>query len=141
TSSGPPLSRVIRPKGARLLKCCAHGERFLIHSAGPTPSTALTAPTIALGASPLPPSRGEALRPRGFSHRRGDAKSLVYLDISRHFTVHLFSTWMPSSARGKGGGPRRFTAIVLNVGEGVFEGPREWNPNRPVSRAPAGVGR
>src|SRR5208283_4466821 len=78
TSSGPPLSRVIRPKGARLLKCCAHGERFLIHSAGPTPSTALTAPTIALGASPLPPSRGEALRPRGFSHRRGDAKSLVY---------------------------------------------------------------
>jgi len=37
------------------------------------------------------------------------------LDISRHFTVHLFRPWMPSSARGKGGGPRRFTAIVLNV--------------------------
>src|SRR5208283_3842309 len=88
TSSGPPLSRVIRPKGARLLKCCAHGERFLIHSAGPTPSTALTAPTIALGASPLPPSRGEALRPRGFSHRRGDAKSLVY------FLQNMLRCWI-----------------------------------------------
>ena len=48
---------------------------------------------------------------------------------------------MPSSAHGKGGGPQRFTAIVLNVSEGVLEGLREWNPNRPVSRAPAGVGR
>ena len=29
------------------------------------------------------------------------------LNISQHFTVHLFSPWIPSSARGKGGGPRR----------------------------------
>jgi hypothetical protein len=29
----------------------------------------------------LPPSRGEPLRPSGFSHRRRDAKSLVYLSI------------------------------------------------------------
>src|SRR5271157_4005183 len=38
-----------------------------------------------------------------------------FLDISRHFTVHLNSPRMPSSARGSNGGPRRFTAIVLNV--------------------------
>ena len=41
--------------------------------------------------------------------------TLRFLDISRQFTAHLFSPWMPSSARGKGGGPQRFTAIVLNV--------------------------
>src|SRR5208337_3663694 len=29
----------------------------------------------------------------------------AFLDISRHFTAHLFSPWIPSSARGKGGGP------------------------------------
>src|SRR5208337_4803829 len=29
----------------------------------------------------------------------------AFLDISRHFTAHLFSPWVPSSARGKGGGP------------------------------------
>ena len=44
------------------------------------------------------------------------------LNISQHFTVHLFSPWIPSSARGKGGGPRRFTAIVLNVARRRFGG-------------------
>src|SRR5208337_4896742 len=29
----------------------------------------------------------------------------AFLDISRHFTAHLFSPGIPSSARGKGGGP------------------------------------
>ncbi|MGZ3471683.1 MAG: hypothetical protein ACXWO1_19075, partial [Isosphaeraceae bacterium] len=38
----------------------------------------------------------------------------AFLDISQHFTGHLFRPWIPSSARGKGGGPRRFTEVVLN---------------------------
>ena len=63
------------------------------------------------------------------------------LNISQHFTVHLFRSWISSSVRGKGDRPRRFTAIVLNVSRRRFGGRREWNPNRPVSRAPAGVGR
>src|SRR5208337_2492192 len=29
----------------------------------------------------------------------------AFLDISRQFTAYLFSPWIPSSARGKGGGP------------------------------------
>ncbi len=38
-----------------------------------------------------------------------------------------------------GGGPRRFTAIVLNVTfrEGGLEGRREWNTYRPVSEMAA----
>ncbi|HKM52695.1 MAG TPA: hypothetical protein VJY33_04740, partial [Isosphaeraceae bacterium] len=46
---------------------------------GPFPSPALTAPTVTSRTLLLPPSRGETLRPRGFSHRLRDAKSLVYL--------------------------------------------------------------
>src|SRR5208283_5586739 len=117
TSSGPPLSRVIRPKGARLLKCCAHGERFLIHSAGPTPSTALTAPTIALGASPLPPSRGEALRPRGFSHRRGDAKSLVYLQQLLRIRSGIYRSGQTSECRLKSGKRRQQRGKRLSAGK------------------------
>jgi hypothetical protein len=45
----------------------------------PLRSTTLTAATVAIRTPPLPPSRGEPLRPRGFSHRLRDAKSLVYL--------------------------------------------------------------
>src|SRR5208337_674550 len=45
------------------------------------------------------------------------------LNISQHFTVHLFRPWIPSPACGKGGGPRRFTAIVLNVSRRRFGGP------------------
>jgi len=52
----------------------------------------------------------------------------------------LFSPWVRSSARGKGGGPRRFTAIVLNFREGGLEGLRKWNPNRPVSEMAADRG-
>jgi hypothetical protein len=39
------------------------------------------------------------------------------LNISQHFTVHLFRPWILSSARGIDGGPRgprRFTEVVLN---------------------------
>jgi len=36
------------------------------------------------------------------------------LNISQHFTSHLFRPWIPSPACGKGGGPRRSTEVVLN---------------------------
>jgi len=38
----------------------------------------------------------------------------AFLDISQHFTGHLFRPWIPSSARGIDGGLRRFTEVVLN---------------------------
>src|SRR5208337_636360 len=37
----------------------------------------------------------------------------AFLDISQHFTAHLFSPWIPSSARGIDGGPRQFTVGSL----------------------------
>jgi len=33
----------------------------------------------------------------------------AFLNISQHFTSHLFRPWRPSSARGGDDGPRRFT--------------------------------
>jgi hypothetical protein len=42
------------------------------------PSTALSELTEAIPCAPLPPSRGDALRPIGFSHRLRDEKNLVY---------------------------------------------------------------
>ena len=72
------MRRVFQPKRARLLERCAPWERFLAHTAGPFPPTLPTAATIAIRTPPLPPSPGETLRPRGFSHRRRDAKSLIY---------------------------------------------------------------
>ena len=38
----------------------------------------------------------------------------AFLNISQHFTGHLFSRWIPSSARGIDGGPQRSTEVVLN---------------------------
>ena len=35
-----------------------------------------------------------------------------FLNKSQHFTVHLFRSWRPGSARGSDGGPRRFTEVV-----------------------------
>jgi putative transposase len=55
----------------------AQREQFRIQIAGPFPSAALTAPAFAIGTPPHAPSRGETLRPIGFSHRRRDEKSLV----------------------------------------------------------------
>src|SRR5271165_5234145 len=77
------MRRVFQPKRAWLLKCCAQSEQFLTHTAGPAPPTALTTPNVPRRVPTLPPSRGEPLRPRAFSHRRCDAKSLVYCrDVS-----------------------------------------------------------
>ena len=72
------MRRVFQPKRARLLERCAPWERFLAHAASPFAPTLPTAATIAIRTPPLPPSRGETLRPRGFSHRLRDAKSLIY---------------------------------------------------------------
>jgi hypothetical protein len=38
----------------------------------------------------------------------------AFLNISQHFTGHLFRPWIPSSARDIDGGPRRLTKVVLN---------------------------
>src|SRR5271157_1991888 len=56
------------------------------------------------------------------------------LNISQHFTVHLFNLSIPNSACGKGGGPRRFTAIVLNVSRRRFGGPAGVEPQSPGER-------
>jgi len=50
---------------------------------------------------------------------------------TRHFRFSVASTADP------GGSPRSCSTFR----EGGLEGPREWNANPPVSRAPAGVGR
>src|SRR5208337_262605 len=124
----------------RLLKCCAHRERFLTHTASPIPSTALTAPTIAPRTQPLPPSRGEPLRPRGFSHRRRDAKSLIYWSMGglpesqdslasrRNLISSLFSSparavilvlgrSLGRTARPRGGSGMKNGRLPLNIGE------------------------
>ncbi len=58
----------------------------------------------------------------------------AFLNKSQHFTSHLFRPWMPSSARGigGGGGPRRFTEVVLNAW-GVKRG--AWGGRTVVSEA------
>src|SRR5271157_5936119 len=38
----------------------------------------------------------------------------AFLNISQHFTVHLFRPWLPNSTRDIDGGPRRFTEVVLD---------------------------
>src|SRR5271166_2071691 len=38
----------------------------------------------------------------------------AFLNISQHFTAHLFSPWIPSSARDIDGRARRSTEVVLN---------------------------
>ncbi len=60
----------------------------------------------------------------------------AFLNISQHFTGHLFRLWIPSSARGQGGGPRRFTAIVLNVSRRRFGGPEGVEPQSPGEPGP-----
>ncbi len=38
----------------------------------------------------------------------------AFLNISQHFTAHLFRPWIPNSTRGIDSGPRQFTEVVLN---------------------------
>jgi len=42
------------------------------------------------------------------------ASTARFSDFSRQFTAHLFSRWIPSSARDIDGEPRRFTEVVLD---------------------------
>ncbi len=65
-----------------------------------------------------------------------DRFRLRELRESQHFTGHLFRPWIPSPACGKGGGPRRFTAIVLNVSRRRFGGPAGVEPQSPGEPGP-----
>ena len=64
---------------------------FLRSPLGRSPSNALGGPTTPLSYAPLPQSRGEALRPNGFSHRLRDEKTLVS-------SVSLFPALHPGSS-------------------------------------------
>src|SRR5208283_2562815 len=74
-----------------------------------------------------------------------DRFRLRELRESQHFStfygpsVQSMDTQLGARQRGAdpGGSPRSCSTFR----EGGLEGRREWNPNRPVSRAPAGVGR
>src|SRR5271166_2678900 len=41
--------------------------------------------------------------------RQSGCLNSAFLNISQHFTAHLFRPWIPSSVRDIDGGPRRFT--------------------------------
>src|SRR5208282_3368311 len=59
------------------------------------------------------------------------------LDKSRHFTVHLLRPWRPGSARGKGGGPRRFTEVIPTPH--AYSGQRPVKTKRASARSCASV--
>jgi hypothetical protein len=71
------LSRAVNQKG----RGCACGARvvddFLPEHLADSAPTALAEHVMTSRRLLLPPSRGESPRPKGFSHRRPDAKSLV----------------------------------------------------------------
>src|SRR5271157_3401120 len=58
----------------------------------------------------------------------------AFLDISQHFTGHLFRPWIPSSARSIDGGPRRSTEVVTDrlgvTGIGIIL--ERWIPRSPI---------
>src|SRR5271157_1371016 len=74
-----------------------------------------------------------------------DRFRLLELRVSRTFldnlrlicSVHRYPARRAARAADPDGSPRSCSTFR----EGGLEGRREWNPNRPVSRAPAGVGR
>src|SRR5271157_4725439 len=97
-------------------------------------------PVISGLATGPPAGVGDGLR---FLSRRAntscpssDRFRLRELRESQHFTGHLFRHWIPSPACGKGGGPRRFTAIVLNVSRRRFGGPARVEPQSPGEPGP-----
>src|SRR5271157_770383 len=67
-----------------------------------------------------------------------DRFRLLELRVSRTFLDNLrpqlLRPWIPSSARGKGGGPPRFTAIVLNVSRRRLGEPAGVQPQSPGER-------
>src|SRR5208337_2227205 len=85
------------------------------------------------GGQPRFPAARKQVAPFRLRDLEGRVNS-AFLNISQHFTGHLFRLWIPSSARGQGGGPRRFTAIVLNVSRRRFGGPEGVEPQSPGER-------
>ena len=85
------MRRVFQPKKVRLLKRCADRERFLSHNAGPTPSTGLTAHTIAprVAAAPSIPRRDASSKRLFASGSRCEMPRLLGLD---HIKVTLTGT-------------------------------------------------
>ena len=47
------------------------------------------------------------MRYSGLARTVSGCLNSAFLDISQHFTGHLFSPWIPSSARGSDGGTHR----------------------------------
>ena len=62
--------------------------------------------------------------------------SSAFLNISQHFTGHLFRPWRPSSAHGSDGGPRGSTEVVLHAprAEPAAETPAAFWKKRQGSR-------
>jgi len=87
------------------------------------------------GGQPRFPAARKQVAPFRLRDLEGRVNS-AFLNISQHFTGHLFRLWIPSSARGQGGGPRRFTAIVLNVSRRRFGGPEGVEPQSPGEPGP-----
>ena len=87
------------------------------------------------GGQPRFPAARKQVAPFRLRDLEGRVNS-AFLNISQHFTGHLFRRWIPSSARGQGGGPRRFTAIVLNVSRRRFGGPEGVEPQSPGEPGP-----
>jgi hypothetical protein len=96
------MHHAFRQRKARLLRHRARRRRFLTNSAGRSPSTALNKLTTTVRSALFPLSRGESLRPSGFSHRLRDEKSLLcwppklqtmcnhnsHFDISKIYAPH-----------------------------------------------------
>ena len=77
-----PIPTPLRPRlpakqGAAFLTLRALGA-ISPHTAGRFPPTLPTAATIAIRTPPFPHPPAKRFVPRGFSHRRCDAKSLIY---------------------------------------------------------------
>src|SRR5271157_3860991 len=86
-----------------------------------------------------PPGRGAGREESG-EWRENNSQSLAGFDGCRNsaFPIHFYTIYGPSvqhmDTRGKGGGPRRFTAIVLNVSTRRFGGPAGVEPQSPGER-------
>jgi hypothetical protein len=88
------MRRVFHSMSARLYNCCAHHQRFLTKNRLSIPINRSQPAQTGRSLRPALPSRGGGLRPIGFSHRRRDGKSLVYLSIILAINISLFAVRM-----------------------------------------------
>jgi len=105
-----PFSRA--QEDAVLLPLRATATNSRSNSAAQRGQPAKRALTIATARPALPPSRGETHRPRGFSHRLPDAKSLVSLGTRKKAPVFAISLWR-------------------NISIAQFSGRLDWNVGPP----------